>query len=612
MALTPISIKPGIYRNETQYRAEGSWWDCDKVRFREGQPEMIGGWVAKNTALPAGAGSIRSMFSFYARSSGGVAATPNFMIGADYDFLKGKLYDGSTSTTLTSIKPSATTAVALGNNPFTEQSGGNLSVYLTVTEVNHKKRPGDTVTFAGATGFDTILAATLNSAFIVSEVYKDYYLVYRTDGVTYPGGSNSGGGSGVTVTTSFTTDTAYSTKRLWSQHEYGDNLIVCDGRALYYWDPYGTSSVLFYMDEASPTYGIRESGITNPTANKVPVLAGGVTVGKDRAVIALRCNDFTTPWLSDPLLVRWSDQENPFDWEDREDNTAGSFHLEGGSQIVSWMSTKREILIWTDTSLFSMKWVGAPFYYGFDKIADNISIASQNAAVAIGDVVLWMGKKGEFYSYNGQVSRVPCTVSRYVSASLYSDISLACAGYVAEFGEAWWYYPTTTAENSNYVQFSTLERGPQGDPVWAIGTMARSATLTVGNKVLFAGAGTVYLHEYGYGDVDINGTASNILAYIESGDFDLGEGDHYMFATRLFADHGMIGANGTLIYEFKGRDSALNTLYPLQKVFVATPQSRNDIRFRARQATLKLSSNAADCKWNLGKPRLDLQPDGMR
>lgn len=624
MPFAVLDPKPGVFRDDTQYRSENSWWDADKMRFRNGRPEMIGGWRRKtNTAgstltMSGGAAYASVHFNPNTRLSNPLALYQILTIGTSTNFYYTVFEDTNSLQTVSAATPISPPAVTLGTDPITDSG----TTTLRITEAGHKKRFLDLVTIAGATTFAGITTGELNRAFtVVSVIDANTYTIEPVSAVTYPGGSTSGGGAAVTVTLSFnsarSSASANTFPREWSQATYGQDVLFCDkDQAIYYMTTGSDINNPVFLCEMSPTYPTA----LGLNAYSVPVVATGIEVGKDRSAIAFGANPVDSIF-QDKMLVRWSDQENVGDWEPREDNTAGDFRIPWGGYITGWIQTKREILIWTDTSLVSMKWIGAPYYYGFDKVADNVPLASMRSVVAAGDAVYWMGPN-QFYVYDGSVSPIPCSMGRYVftyaGAAMTATPSVNFgaytffAGHSPEFNEVWFFYSTVNVGTIRYAIYNYLEK------TWTPGTMRRYGwtTATQGRPVAigFTVASStydLYRHEIAYADHD-GTTANNIASYIESGDMDIGEGDRFIFASRMIADHGYTGATGTVTYTFSGREDPLETLATLYTVAVTTAEGRKDVRFRQRQVVYRISTSANDFKWSGGKVRLDIQPDGMR
>ena len=614
MPLKPLDFKPGFVRDETQYRAKESWWDGNNVRFRNGRPEMIGGWVARNSTAMIGA--CRALHRNISADGFNVVISGT----------ESGLYQAiDTGAGLTFISCGPTSYVVnLGANPML--IGGSY-IRLIVPDL-FKFSVGDTITLSGLTTFGGNSTGALNVAYVVIGIFS-YLSLALVSGSLAAGGY--GGGSSATATVSMVNRTAAVKaslgSRYWSIASYGGAVVACERNGpIYYWDGNSSSGNSFYLRNASSVYNNVLLGTVVGNANGVPSAAICVGVGEDRSLIAFGCNDPSIPQTAANLiygrpfsinrrLVTWSDAENPFDWDDREDNTAGTLEIQSGIEIITAVSTRREHVIFMDSCLMSMKYIGAPDYYGIDKIADNVTIIGPNAVMAVGDTLFWMGPNN-FYVYNGVVQPVPCPVSRYVfsninRAQLSSGIQDPAAYRVAtchnvEYNEIWWFYPSgSSTENDRYVVYNYLEK------VWFIGAMARTAALpTEATYPLMTGTdGKLYKHEYLYSD---NG--SPISAFIESGDMDIGEGDHFTTATRFIPDHAFSGNTSAFItYQIKRRDAPMAAWEAgTGKKTVAATENPVDTRVRGRELALRVASSTTDAKWTLGRPRLDIQPDGKK
>lgn len=612
--LIPLDFPPGIVRDETQYRAEGRWWDCDKVRFRNGRPEMIGGWKRVSSTLFNGVP--RDLHSQTSRPVAAGTISQMVFAGTSRSVYYGILSTASSpvSISFTELTPESF-SFSLSTDPFTSVGGSVTYLYA---QMSGRVRLLDAVTISGGTTFAGISTGELNRLYIVTELNVSGYPAgtVKLESYTVPYVSaGTGGGASVTATVSMATGT-YSSAKQWSFASRGGDCVMClRDNALFYQKTDLTSGNpgCFFLCEASTSYPATAAN-DDLTANSVPRIARGVTVGKDSSVIAFGCSDGDSD-VQDLMNVRWSDQDNPYDWEPREDNTAGGFRMDWGSEILSWLNTKREILIWTDTAVVSMKWVGAPYYYSFEKIADNTSCLTHGTAIAVGDEVFWMGS-GQFYRYNGAVQSLPCTVQKYVFSNLNTTVYPIRAGLNPAYNEVWWMYPAnenTALENDHYVIFNYVEN------VWSIGTMARSAWLSHGiietgapGALILASDGSYMVaQEYGYSDD--NGTTQAVIpSYVESGTMDIGEGDVMQFCSTLIPNHSVIGAASDITYTIKGRDWPNAELYIEQTVNASTRDTKKDIRIRAREFAVRVGSAGNDFKWNLGKPRIEIQPDGRR
>ena len=398
--------------------------------------------------------------------------------------------------------------------------------------------------------------------------------------------------------------------RIWTHDNFGEDLLlnVRDG-AIYYWnksDGLGTRAV-----EISTVSG----------ANNTPTVAKQVLVSdRDRHVLAFGCNPQGST-VQDNLLVRFSDQESFTDWEARSDNTAGDLRIGSGSTFVRAIETKREILIWTDRSLHSMQFIGAPFIFGMQQLSANISIISRGAVAATEDFVAWMGLDN-FYIYAGKTQQIPCTVKDKVFLDLnFEQRDKIVAGVNAEFGEIWWFYPSAsgTGENDSYVIYNYLEKA------WYYGALGRTAWIGRGTNQFPIAAGEdsngdnyLYNHEVGYDD-----DGSAMTAYIESSQMDIGDGDQFLLTRRLIPDLNFLGSTNsapTVDFTLETRTypganyNQTGTGSVVRSATTPVEQWTNevDLRLRGRSFALKVESSGAGTAWKLGVPRVDLRPDGRR
>jgi len=398
--------------------------------------------------------------------------------------------------------------------------------------------------------------------------------------------------------------------RIWTHDNFGEDLLmnIRDG-SIFYWDKSG---------------GLDQRAVEISTvagANNVPTTAKQILVSdRDRHVLAFGCNPQGST-VQDNLLVRFSDQESFTDWEARSDNTAGDLRLGSGSTFVRAIETKREILIWTDRSLHSMQFIGAPFTFGMQQLSATISIISSSAVAATEDFVAWMGIDN-FYIYSGKTQQIPCTVKDKVFLDLnFEQRDKITAGVNAEFGEIWWFYPSAsgTGENDRYVVYNYLEKA------WYYGSLGRTAWIGRGTNQYPIAAGEdsngdnyLYNHEVGYDD---DGAAMD--SYIESSQMDIGDGDQFLLTRRLIPDLNFLGstsATPTVDFTLQTRTypganyNQTDTANVIRSATTPVEQWTNevDMRLRGRSFALKVESSGAGTAWKLGIPRVDLRPDGRR
>lgn len=617
MPLTKLQFRPGINRDVTAYTNEGGWVDCDKVRFRGGFPETIGGW--EKTTDAQFLGTCRQLHSWTALDGVSYVA-----LGTS---LKAYLYGGGGFIDITPIRATTTNAAT-----FAATAGSST---VTVTDAAHGAILGDFVTFSGAVTLgDAITATVLNAEHQVTELVDAN--TYTIDVEVAATASDTGNGGGA-VTAAYQITTGLDTSvvgtgwgadpwgdggwgaaadttvpgaqlRLWGMDNYGEDLFfnVRNG-GLYYWD--ATNGTATRAVELADLAG----------ANSVPTVARQVmTSDRDRHALAFGCDDEFASGTQDPLLIRFSDQENIADWESREDNTAGSLRISSGSEITAAVKTRQQILVFTDISLHVMQYIGAPFTFGLNEISAGITLASPNAAVAVNDEVFWMGE-GTFYRYRGTVQQIPCTVREFVFSGLNtSQAGKIAAGHNSEHSEVWWFYPSTGSDtNDRYVVYNYAEN------IWYYGSLARTAWQQRGvfGHSLAAGTdGYLYYHETGINDGSTN-PVSGISAYIESSPIDMGEGDRYMFATRVIPDLTFRTSEGTpsATFTFKAQDwpgdgfianEEANAATRTQAVPVEKWTKQQYIRLRGRAMALRVSSDEYNTAWRLGTPRVDVRPDG--
>ena len=622
MALKKLAFKPGINREVTRYTNENGWYECDKVRFRQGYPEKIGGW--ERISVSSFQGICRSLSNWI------TLASIN-LIGVG-THLKFYLEQGGGYNDITPIR--ATTAA--GDVTFAATNG---STTLTVTDSGHGAREGDFVTFSGAVTLGgNITASVLNAEYqIVTVPSINTYTITAT--ATANSSDTGNGGSSVVGAYQIRTGEPYevpltgwgggtwgagtwgtgsvSTEsiRLWSQSNFGEDLIFGPrGGDIFYWD--ATNGV--------NTRGVYLSSLSG--ASDVPTQQNFILVSDvSRFVFCFG----TTPLGSstfDPMLIRWSDQEDPTNWTPAATNQAGSIRLSKGTEIVTAKQSRQEILVWTDSSVYSLQYQGAPIVWSTQLVGDNISIASQNAVAFSSGVAFWMGKD-KFYAYDGRTQTLPCDLRRFVFNDFnelqYDQVT---AGTNEAFDEIWWFYCSQNSQtNDRYVVYNYLEK------TWYYGTMARTAWLDSGLRDYPLGASyqhNLVNHEFGTDDNE-TGTPAAITATITSGQFDIDDGDRFAFVWRVMPDMTFDGsttdsphatmsllplANSGSGYNSPTSEGGSNSGTVTRTATVPIEQftGQANIRVRGRQMSIKIESDSLGVKWQLGSPRIDLRPDGRR
>ena len=631
MPLTKLQFKPGINRDVTSYSNEGGWVDSDKVRFRLGFPEKIGGWVkySSNTFL----GSCRALHTWVT-----LAGTQYLGLGTN---LKYYLEIGQSFSDITPIRKTSTDSIT-----FAATDGSST---LAVTDSSNGVVVNDFVTFSGAVSLGGLVtAAVLNQEYqVIGVTSANVYSITAkdTDGVTVTANSSDSGNGGSGVDGSYQINvgldtevggtgwgagtwgrstwgsaadiTATTSLRLWSHDNFGEDLLINprDG-AVYYWDA--------SVSNAFTTRAVDLVDISG--ASDVPTIAKQIMVSDNsRHVIAFGTNTINTA-VQDSLLIRFSDQESFLDWTPKATNSAGDLRIGSGSNFVRAIETKREILIWTNSSLQTMQYLGPPFVFGIQPLASNITIMGANAIVAVEDSVFWMGKDC-FYMYNGQTKQLPCTVKEEVFFNFNSgQEEKVYAGINSEFSEVTWFYcsdDNSTAnggdgQNNKYVTYNYAEN------LWYYGTMCRSAFMDRGLRTFPTATenGYLYSHEVGY---DEDGSA--MTSTLESSPIDIGEGEKLVSISRIIPDFTFQGSttsapvvNMTMSMQnypgssYGQAETNSTTLTASSTTTVPFEQftQKADVRLRGRSFALKVASTAEGVRWRLGSPRLNLREDGRR
>lgn len=698
MPLQKILFKPGVNRENTRYTTEGGWYECDKIRFRQGNPEIIGGWqrISGNTYD----GVCRSLWNW---------VTLGFLnligVGTNTKFY---IEQGGAYNDITPIR----VTVTLGANPFT----ANGTTTVTVTATAHGATTGSYVTFSGATG---TYASTLNAQFQLTVVNADSYTITTGSALT----AGSYGGSAVSAAYQVNAGPAYAVPltgwgagtwgtpptfappstvgtwgygttsttglQLWNQINYGEDLVFGPrGGGLYYWDATGgvttrgvalntlggtvtftsasptvvTSTILYTegaalqfaattslptgISAATTYYVFQVDGLTfnlldstgaevntSSTGSGVyvsnivdaPVVQNTFTVSDaSRFIIVFGTNDYGQTAI-DPMLIRWSAQDDPYNWTPDPTNQAGFTRLSHGSEIVTTVQTRQEIVVFTDSSVYSLQYLGPPYVWASQLLGDNISIISPNAAVIASGIVYWMGVD-KFYQYDGRVQTLNCDLRRFV----FQDIDAAQTGQVfcgtnEGFNEVWWFYPSSGSNAiDKYVIYNYFEK------VWYYGTMARTAWLDSGLRDYPLAATYNYNlvnHEQGLNDNATDTTAA-IDSYISSSEFDIGDGHNFGFIWRVLPDltfqdsvsspTGSLASVTMTLYGLASSGSGVTSTasQPVAKssTYVITEEFTGMIftRLRGRQMIFKIGSNQIGTAWQLGAPRIDIRPDGRR
>jgi hypothetical protein len=640
MPLTKLQFRPGVNRDTTSYANEGGWFDSDKIRFRLGFPEKIGGWVRS------------SVYSFL-----GVCRTIHTWIDLNGTKLTGvgtrvKYYieQGGFYWDITPIR----VTTPAGEVTFAAVDG---SATITITDVSHGAATGDFVTFSAAVTLGGVITADVlnqeyqltvidgNSYTIVARAAATSIASITIDGalVFTPLAANASdtGNGGASVVGAYQLNVGLGTVvagtgwgaglwgaggwgelspfttenilRIWGEDNYGEDLLfnVRDG-GIFYWD---TSADTLGTDRATALADIPGADATTPTIAKQILVSD-----TDRHVIVFGCDPLDAIGTQDPLLIRFSSQESLTDWTPTPTNTAGDLRVGAGSEIICAVETRQQTLVFTDTSVHSLQYLGPPFTFGLDQISENTTIISPMAAVAIDDNVFWMGE-GDFYVYTGQVQKLPCTVRSYVFNDINNSALDVCnAAANTAFSEVWWFYPSADSEDCDrYVMYNYIEQS------WAYGQLARTAWQDKGININPIAAGTdgyLYLQESGVNDGSTN-PPSPITSYVLSSQLSLGQGEEFVFLSKIIPDLTFDAStvddpSADFILEVRnfpgGAYLQSDTSNVVQTSTTPVEQFTDQafVRLRGRSFALKVESSTAGTQWRLGTPRVEVRPDGAR
>jgi len=700
MPLQKILFKPGVNKENTRYTTEGGWYEADKVRFRQGNPEVIGGWerISINTFL----GICRSLWNWVLLDGRNILG-----VGTNLKFY---LESGGAYNDITPLRATST----INNNPFVATNG---SAVITVTDTAHGASINDFVTFSGATGLGgNITAAVLNANYqILNVVNANTYTFTATATANV---SDSGGG-GASVVAAYEINvgpaiqqvltgwgaggwglgtwgngapvaTVFGALRLWSQQNFGEDLVFNPrGGGLYYWEaptlttrgvllnslggtvtftnasptlvtstvaytegaalqfsggslPIGVSAAttFFVFEVNGLTFNLLDSSgnVVNTSSSgtgsvslivDVPTVVNTLIVSDtSRFILTFGVNDYGSATL-DPMLIRWCGQEDPFNWTPTATNQAGSVRLSNGSEIVTTIQTRQEIVVFTDSAVYSLQYLGPPFVWGSQLLADSTSIYGPNAAAVASGVVYWMGID-KFYVYDGRVQTLNCDLRRFIFSDINKTQNLQVfAGVNEGFNEIWWFYCSESSTTiDRYVIYNYQEK------IWYYGTMARTAWLDSGLRDYPLAAtyqpnntGNIVEHENGLND-NATGTAIALNAFISSSELDIGDGHNFAFVWRVLPDltfgdstntpTGAVPAVTMTLFGLSnsGSGTTSNASASVLKgsTYVITEEFTGQIftRMRGRQMIFKIDSNQLNTQWQLGSPRIDIRADGRR
>jgi hypothetical protein len=703
MPLQKVILKPGVNRENTRYTNEGGWYESDKVRFRQGTPEKIGGWQRISTSTFLGV--CRSLWNWITLGSQNLLG-----VGTNLKFY---IESGGVYNDITPIRTTTTLT-----NPFTTATSTNTgtATTVTVTDAGDGFINNDYVTFY----IDGAASVTFNGITITTGTqYQITYVSSTTYTITVTGTASASSAGGGTIYAVYQVNTGPSyaaplvgwgastwgsgtwgigtastdAMRIWNQLNWGEDLVYGPrGSPMYYWDAaIGVTGPVVTMTIAAPcvvtatinladatpitfsTTGWLPTGLlpgvtyytkyVTATTFNLAATSGGSAItttgtqsgtqsisprgillsslsGADgytplyqnyftisdasRFLIVFGTNDYGSTIL-DPMLIRWSDQESLTTWYPAVTNQAGSVRLSHGSKIVTALQSRQEIVVWTDQALYSLQYLGPPYVWGTQILADNVSIAGPNAAAIASGVTYWMGVD-KFYKYDGRVQTLRCDLLRYI----YSDINQlqydqVFASTNEGFTEVWFFYCSSTSNTiDRYAIYNYAE------DIWQYGTMARTAWLDTGLRNYPIAATYTYNivnQEFGVDDNE-TGTTLPIEATITSAQFDIGDGHNFAFVYRMIPDMTFRGSTGgttpAVTMYLQGLNNSGSGITQTGNAGVtytgSAPAVINVdeftgqlyIRIRGRQMQMKITSNTLGTQWQLGAPRIDTRPDGRR
>ena len=707
MTITKIGLRPGVNREGTNYSAEGFYYDCDKIRFRSGKPEKIGGWQRlSNSSFQGICRSIENWstlagnnyvglgtnLKYYIESGGGynditpIRKTVDPMLGpvppstgnpfssafntlsaditaaqqsipltsaASFPSTGGIIKIGTEEINYSSISSNTLLGAVRGFNGTTAQthsSSANVSCStIIVTDVNHDATKNDFITFSGATTFNAFTDVLLNAEHQVFQYISTSQYSINIAGV-FSTAVASGGGAAIIA--SYQVNTGLDVYviglgwgadpwgsggwgdpgltgvgqqlRLWAADNYGEDLLLNPREgSIYYWDATtGLTVRAKLLNDLSTAAGFDGTFVPH-TTNEI------TSSPTERFAMAMGANPYDPTDANtefDPMLVRWSDQENVYEWVPAITNQSGEFRLSNGSYIVSSDTTRQETLIWTDSALYSAQYLGPPFVWGFTMLASNISVISPNAMITANNITYWMGVD-KFYIYSGRTETLQCALRQYIFSDINKDQGYQVfAGTNEGYNEIWWFYCSGQSTTINkYVVFNYAE------DIWYYGSLARTAWLDSSlreypmatnyeNRIIY--------QELGTDDVEGEFPVA-VTAFIQSADFDIGDGDKFVFVWRMLPDINFTGSNvdkPTVTMTLKPRRNAGAPYSPADTPTIASKDNYTggrqyniqefdgqvNTRLRGRQMALRVESTGLGVAWQLGDIRIDVKPDGSR
>jgi hypothetical protein len=635
MPFIKLQFKPGINRDQTNYSNEGGWYEGDKIRFLSGYPQKIGGWLKQtpNTFL----GTCRQMFNYVTSFTDNLLAVgTNLKLyieagGYFYDITPLQETTVAGDVTFTATNGSSTVTVVDTGNPAAAGNyvqftgavslGGNVTADILNVDQGH-----EIATVINANAYTIVVPVTANASDSGnggSSTIGKYQIDVGEPGGTFGYGWGTDPWGRLEWGLGGTTPVALDGRDWWYDNLDNDLIANIRDGAIYYWErgdatnpgtALATNAIL--LSEKATADGF------NP--NAVPTKAMQVLVSQnDQHVVCFGSVPFgfTNVDKFDPLLIRWSDQDNPGQWTPTSTNSAGDIRVSRGSRIVRALPTRQEVLVWTESHLYSFQFLGTTDVFGLQELADNISIISPRSCTSVNNVTYWMGHD-KFYAYSGRVETLPCTLRQFVYQDInYNQTDTIISGTNEGWNEVWWMYPSANSAYPNrYVIYNYLER------IWYYGNIDRTAWLDSPlreypmsvNTPSGTETGVLYNQEEGF-DED----GAPMTSYIQSSDFDLADGDQFMLTRRIIPDinfSNSTAAQPEVTLQVRARNfpgsgfqnSGTTDSKPVIETAVDVYTDQVFIRARARQLALKISSEDLGVNWQLGSPRIDARADGKR
>lgn len=642
MPFIKLQFKPGVNRDQTDYSNEGGWYACDKIRFRSGYPQKIGGWVKATPETFIGV--CRQMWNWITTFSDNLLA-----LGTNekvYIEAGGYFYNitpfrttltttdtdncVNTSNTSTTITINLAAAHGASTGDYVQISGvagsGSPAAIggIPVSEINGEHQitviDADSFSFGVSTAATSTMSAAGGTAIVIGFEIEPGFAI-PTEGYGWGAGTWGRDAWGLGTSTS----PISLPQRDWFLDNFDNDLVMNIRNGAGYWWERGTDADPATALATRAISLVDYAGNEGFDPNAVPVQVMQLMVSQqDKHLIAFGAVPFgsTSADDFDPLLIRWASQDAPGNWDPTDvAGSAGFLRVSRGSKIVRALPSRQEILVWTDTHLYTLQFLGTTDVFGLQEYADNVSVASPRAMATASNITYWMGRD-KFYAYTGRVETLPCTLRDHVFANInFDQADQIICGTNEEWNEVWWFYPTADSDfNNAYVVYNHLER------IWYYGTIERTAwldtplradPLAANTSLDDTSSGYLYNHEDGLDDDD-----AAMVSYIQSSDFDLDDGDQFMLTRRVLPDVSLSGSTANepeVTMQIRPRNfpggPAWDDPSDTQRVVESTLGEYTEqvfIRARARQMAFRIRSDTLGVNWQLGAPRLDVRPDGRR